>query len=168
MTVQTTLTNIGFGVGLSTLFKLNSSVKFLLRSFSSKHPPIGGSNCLEMEYKFLPRPEGSGAFTPAEARALFRRNGYYGNTSGFCHGYTQANLLVLPESLAEDFEEFCRRNSGPAPLLYKSKAGECSAPVLARDSDVKCVITLNKQTHDNHGNHGIACFHMRMYNYVYT
>lgn len=90
-----------------------------------------------MEYKFLPRPEGAQNISPSEARAVFRRNGYYGPTSGFCVGYCQANLLVLPESLAEDFEEFCKRNSGPVPLLYRSKAGECSAPLLAQDLRVR-------------------------------
>ena len=92
-----------------------------------------------MEYKFIARPEGACNISPSEARALFRRNGYYGTTSGFCLGFSQANLLVLPESLADDFEEFCKKNSGPLPLLYRSKAGECSAPLLAQDLDVKYV-----------------------------
>lgn len=90
-----------------------------------------------MEYKTIPPPVNASSLLPAEARSLCRRNGYYGTTSGFCLGFAQANLLVLPESLADDFEEFCRVNSAPFPLLYRSKAGECSAPPLAKDSDVK-------------------------------
>lgn len=90
-----------------------------------------------MEYKTFPPPENASSLPPAEARALFRQNGYYGTTAGFCFGYSQANLLVLPESLADDFERFCKVNSAPFPLLYRSKVGDCSAPPLAKDSDVK-------------------------------
>ena len=90
-----------------------------------------------MEYKFIPPPEKASVLQPSEARSLFRRNGYYGPTSGFCRGYTQANIIVLPKELADDFEEFCKRNSGPFPLLYKSQPGECTAPPLARESDIK-------------------------------
>ena len=90
-----------------------------------------------MEYKYLPRPDNAGGLAPAEARALFKRNGYYGNTSGFCMGYVQANLVVLPEILADNFQEFCKKNSGPLPLLYRSKEGEYAAPPLAKDSDVR-------------------------------
>lgn len=87
--------------------------------------------------KRIPAPENASGLHPSEARALFRVNGYYGPTSGFCSGYTQANLLVIPEHLADDFEKFCMVNRGPFPLLYRSKVGECSAPPLAKDSDVK-------------------------------
>lgn len=90
-----------------------------------------------MEYKFIPPPDNASTLHPSEARALFRKNGYYGSTSGFCLGYLQANLLVIPEFLADDFEKFCKVNSGPFPLVFRSEVGDCSAPPLAEDSDVK-------------------------------
>lgn len=74
---------------------------------------------------------------PSEARQLFRRNGYYGPTSGFCAGYLQANAVMLPGELADDFGELCRRNHGPLPLLYRSKPAEVGAPPLAKDSDIR-------------------------------
>lgn len=98
---------------------------------------VGGASCCKMSYKFIPPPENASSLLPSEARAIFRTNGYYGHTSGFCAGYTQANLLVVPGHLADDFEEFCGVNSAPFPLLYRSRAGDCSAPPLAKDSDVK-------------------------------
>ena len=79
---------------------------------------------------------------PSEARALFRRNEYHGSTSRFCLGYDQANLIILPASLADDFEEFCKQNHAAFPLLYRSKEGESSASLLAREFDVKYVGTL--------------------------
>jgi uncharacterized protein YcsI (UPF0317 family) len=90
-----------------------------------------------MEYKTIPPPENAASMKPAEARALFRSNGYCSTTSGFCLGYAQANLVIMPEYLADDFEKFCKVNSGPFPLLYRSGVGEHSAPPLAKDSDVK-------------------------------
>ena len=91
-----------------------------------------------MDYNGVPSvPEKAGSLEPREARELFRRNGYHGTTAGFCTGHLQANLVVLPASMADDFEAFCRLNAGPLPLLYRSKAGESSAPPLAKDSDVK-------------------------------
>ena len=88
-------------------------------------------------YKFIPPPENAASLSPAEARAIFRRNGYYGSTSGFCVGHAQANVTMLPSSLADEYEEFCRKNYGPLPVIYRSKPGEINPPPLAKDSDVK-------------------------------
>ena len=81
--------------------------------------------------------EAAANLRPPEFRSIVRRNEYHGQTSGFCAGYVQANLVVLPASLADDFEEFCRRNSAPLPLLYRSEPGDSAAPPLAENSDVK-------------------------------
>ncbi len=90
-----------------------------------------------MEYKFLPRPSNASELTPAEARALFRRNDYYSATSGFCAGFVQANVVILPGSVADDFQSFCKINSGPFPLLYRSKPGEFESPPLASNADIR-------------------------------
>ena len=86
---------------------------------------------------FIPPPENAGKLLPSEARKLFRRNGYYSNTSGFCYGFLQVNVAILPGKFSDDFEEFCRRNHGPLPLIYCSKPGEVGAPPLAKESDVR-------------------------------
>ena len=89
------------------------------------------------ESKFLPAPSDAASLSPSEARAIFSRNGYYGTTSGFCQGRAQANVLMLPSDLADDFEELCKKNHSPFPLLYRSKPGEIGAPPLAKDTDIK-------------------------------
>ena len=38
-----------------------------------------------------------------------------------CRGFAQANLIVLPRSLAGDFRTFCERNPRPCPLLAVSE-----------------------------------------------
>ncbi|XP_029982218.1 D-glutamate cyclase, mitochondrial [Sphaeramia orbicularis] len=56
-------------------------------------------------------------------------------------GYQQANVVVLPRSLADDFDTFCKRNSAPLPLLYRSQPGETSCPPLCRDADIRTDIS---------------------------
>ncbi|XP_041827373.1 D-glutamate cyclase, mitochondrial isoform X2 [Melanotaenia boesemani] len=52
-------------------------------------------------------------------------------------GYQQANVVILPNQLADDFEAFCRRNPAPLPLLYRSQSGETSCPPLAEQADIR-------------------------------
>ena len=93
---------------------------------------------MAVEYKFPPAPSNHGTMKPAEARAIFRLGNYYGPTAGFCLGYLQANLTVIPSKFADDFEEFCKKNSAPLPLLHRSKPGDVLASPLAEGSNVRC------------------------------
>lgn len=88
-------------------------------------------------------PENAASMSPVEARAIFRRNEYYGNTNEFCIGYNQANLAIIPQEMADEFKEFCRRSPAAFPVLYSSKPGELAAPTLAEGSDIRYNI------HDN-------------------
>ncbi|XP_040189874.1 D-glutamate cyclase, mitochondrial isoform X2 [Rana temporaria] len=75
---------------------------------------------------------------PATARSLIRHNKIATrNTSGMSAGYNQANVVILHRSLADDFEKFCRANSGPLPLLYRSAPGEWKCPPLSTESDIR-------------------------------
>ena len=97
------------------------------------------ASCVMEQPLYSPLPEGAASLLPSQARALFRKNAFSGSTSGFCLGHAQANILILPSHLADDCEQFCRLNSAPFPLLYRSKVGDASAPPLACSSDVKYV-----------------------------
>ena len=90
-----------------------------------------------MASKHPPPPENAPSLAPSVVRQYLRENRYYGDTAGFCRGYVQANLTVVPEELADLFEEFCVCNSGPLPLLFRSQPGEVGAPPLAKESDVR-------------------------------
>ena len=76
------------------------------------------------------------ALSPTAARELFRRSDYRGSTTGLCPGYTQANVAILPKSLAGHFGEFCRKNHAPLPLLDCSEPGEVSTS-LAAESNIR-------------------------------
>lgn len=70
--------------------------------------------------------------TPEQARADFRA-GTRVPTSGYCPGWTQANLLCLPREYAYDFLLFAQRNSKACPVLDVTEPGETSASIFAGD-----------------------------------
>ena len=59
---------------------------------------------------------------PTALRAACRSGQFDESTSGACPGFAQANLIVLPRSLAGDFRTFCDRNPKPCPLLLMSES----------------------------------------------
>ncbi len=92
---------------------------------------------MDPKAKYPAAPKNAATLSPQAARELFRENRYHSSTTGFCSGYLQANVVVFPKELADDFEEFCRKNFGPLPLLYRSKSGEVEAPLLAMESVIR-------------------------------
>ncbi|MBR5641183.1 MAG: putative hydro-lyase [Firmicutes bacterium] len=74
--------------------------------------------------------------TPAEMRALIRKEEYTGQTSGLCPGYAQANLVVLPEEYAYDFLLFAQRNPKACPLLEVTDTGSRLLKDIAPGADI--------------------------------
>jgi uncharacterized protein YcsI (UPF0317 family) len=70
--------------------------------------------------------------TPDAARARFRA-GLRVPTSGWCAGWTQANLLAVPRALAYDFLLFAQRNPAACPILDVTEPGAVSSPRFAGD-----------------------------------
>ena len=54
-------------------------------------------------------------------------------TSGWCAGWTQANLLAVPRDLAYDVLLFAQRNPTPCPVLDVTEPGGVSASIFAGD-----------------------------------
>lgn len=77
--------------------------------------------------------------SPAEARARFR-DGLVTPTAGWCHGWTQANLISVPMVVAWDFLLFAQRNPQPCPVLDVLDAGAVGGPIL--DGDVRTDLPL--------------------------
>jgi uncharacterized protein YcsI (UPF0317 family) len=90
-------------------------------------------------------PQHPDRLSPAEARAHFR-TGLAVPTSGWCRGYTQANLLVLPAADAYDFMLFCQRNPKPCPLLDVLDPGAVAGPLL--DGDIRTDVPLYRVYRD--------------------
>jgi len=71
------------------------------------------------------------------ARQAIRRGDHAGPTSGLAPGFVQANLAILPKSLAEDFLRFCQLNPKPCPLVGVSAPGDWRVPALGEDLDIR-------------------------------
>ncbi|MFT8458167.1 MAG: putative hydro-lyase [Liquorilactobacillus ghanensis] len=74
--------------------------------------------------------------SPVELRHLIRTGKFSGQTSGLAAGFTQANLVILPRSLAYDFLLFAQRNPKPCPILEVSDAGSRNLRQFAHDVDL--------------------------------
>ena len=78
--------------------------------------------------------DGRPSATPEQARQQFR-DGLAVPTTGWCDGWTQANLVVLPRDWAFDMLLFGQRNPQPVPLLDVTEPGSRSS-VLAPGADL--------------------------------
>lgn len=67
-----------------------------------------------------------------DCRRRIAENLYNGPTAALAAGNLQANLVVLPQNIAEDFHTFCRHNIQACPLLEVTSPGEeCLTKVAA-------------------------------------
>jgi uncharacterized protein YcsI (UPF0317 family) len=83
-----------------------------------------------------PVPTGDPAtLTPAEARRRFR-SGLQADTSGWCDGATQVNLLAVPAEHADDLREFTARNPRACPVVDVTPPGVTST-TLAAGADLR-------------------------------
>lgn len=78
-----------------------------------------------------------GSWKPKDLRKLIREGKITGQTSGMCNGYAQANLAILPKSLAFDFLLFAERNRKPCPLLDVTEAGNPEPKLAAPGADIR-------------------------------
>lgn len=74
---------------------------------------------------------------PAEIRKLFRADQLVQPTSGMAKGFTQANLVILPQKLAFDFLLFAQRNPKPCPVLDVTEVGSPEPRMMAPGADLR-------------------------------
>lgn len=72
-----------------------------------------------------------------QVRQNIRQGIFTQPTAGAAPGFVQANLVVLPKSLAADFMLFCQRNPKPCPLLSISDPGSTFFPGYGDDLDIR-------------------------------
>jgi uncharacterized protein YcsI (UPF0317 family) len=73
--------------------------------------------------------------SPGGARQLFRQ-GTSTPTSGWCAGFTQANLIAVPRDHAYDLLLFTQRNAQACPVVDVTDPGD-PRTVLAPDADLR-------------------------------
>lgn len=76
------------------------------------------------------------SLSPQAVRSLIRDGKLNQPTAGFCDGYAQGNLVVLPKKYAYDFMLFAQRNPKPCPILEVSDVGSKEFRLTAPDSDI--------------------------------
>jgi uncharacterized protein YcsI (UPF0317 family) len=77
--------------------------------------------------------------TAIDVRRACRSGAFREPTAGQCPGYTQANLIVLPEKHAASFRTLCERNPVSCPLVGETRGNgdpRLRTP-LGDDSDVR-------------------------------
>ena len=74
---------------------------------------------------------------PRAVRAAIRRGEHTGSTAALAPGYTQANLVVLPEADAFDFLRFCVANPRPCPVLEVCDPGDPEPRNFAPGADLR-------------------------------
>lgn len=70
-------------------------------------------------------------------RARIRKKTHTGPTAGLAPGCVQANLMILPESLAAEFLLFAQRNPKACPLLAVTEPGQYQVPSMGTDIDLR-------------------------------
>ncbi len=73
---------------------------------------------------------------PKDFRREVREGKWTAPTAGVAPGYAQANLVILPKSVAMDFMIFAQRNPKACPVIDVLEAGVIEAP-SAKDSDIR-------------------------------
>jgi uncharacterized protein YcsI (UPF0317 family) len=73
--------------------------------------------------------------SPQQTRLLIRSGQFTSPTSGICPGFIQANLVIIPHHVADDFEEFCRKNYQFCPLLERLPAGETQPKLTIKEGN---------------------------------
>ena len=75
--------------------------------------------------------------TGVEARRLIRDGKFRQPTSGVAPDHVQANVAILPRSVAFEFLLFCQRNPKPCPVIEVIEAGQVEARMSAPGSDIR-------------------------------
>ena len=75
--------------------------------------------------------------TPRQIRKLCRTGELDRPTPGLARGYAQANLVIVREGVAHDFERFCALNPKPCPLLEMTKPGGYEPVKTAPGADLR-------------------------------
>lgn len=75
--------------------------------------------------------------TPAEVRAAIRAGRLDGPTAALAGGFTQCNLVVLPEADAFDFLRFCVANPRACPIIEVCEPGSVEPVQTAPGADLR-------------------------------
>ena len=70
-----------------------------------------------------------------EFRKKISQNNFTSPTAGYCSGFVQTNMVILPKQYADDFEEFAKLNNKAIPILEIIKDSHYSK-ILAKGANL--------------------------------
>lgn len=74
--------------------------------------------------------------TSADLRRAIRSGEFTAPTAGHCPGFVQTNVVIVPQSYADELAEFCRLNPKPCPLVCRTAPGSWE-PEAAPGADLR-------------------------------
>lgn len=74
---------------------------------------------------------------PRDLRSLIRSGKFQNCTAGVSEGFLQANVVILPDKYASQFEKFCLKNPKPCPLLEVLPKGVYETELIAQGADIR-------------------------------
>lgn len=86
--------------------------------------------------------------TPEILRGDFRQGKFTGPTAGLALGYTQANIAIVPQEYADEFQSFLTNNAAACPFLARSEAGRFELPTLGDTIDIRSDLPLYRVYRD--------------------
>lgn len=86
--------------------------------------------------------------TPYQLRQQIRKGEFTAPTSGYCPGYTQVNIIIMPARYGDDFKKFCELNHEACPLLDVTAPGDPIFRYLGKDVDVRTDVPSYNIYHD--------------------
>ena len=75
--------------------------------------------------------------TGRQVRNACRRGEWTDPTPGLAPGFAQANLVIVPQQVADDFRLFCERNPQPCPVLEITQPGDPIPGKMAPGADLR-------------------------------
>ena len=81
---------------------------------------------------------------------MIRRGSWRRPTAPLAPGFVQANLTVLPEAFAADFESYCRTNPRTLPILEVTEPGSPVPERTAPDGDLRTDLPRYRVFRDGH------------------
>jgi uncharacterized protein YcsI (UPF0317 family) len=75
--------------------------------------------------------------TPAALRRAFREGRAPAPTGSLAPGHVQANIAIVSDAVADEFEAFLHANPAACPFLARSAPGSPALPELGTDIDIR-------------------------------
>ena len=78
-----------------------------------------------------------------QLREKIRKNQFHEPTCGHAKGFIQTNLVIMENKYADDFNDYCSKNSKPCPIVERLEEGSY-VPTVAKEADLRTDLVSSK------------------------